>query len=60
MPPLAIAVALGAGIYAGLKLIGREMRRVGRLLDDQPKPIEAVSFERDPESGVYRLGDKRG
>lgn len=56
MPPVIIAVALGAGIYTGIRLMAREVRRVGRLLEDEPaEPDPAIPFERDPKTGVYRL-----
>lgn len=59
MPPMVGLALLGAGLYVAVRLIRREMARVGDMLDRtqaRPQPIE-IRLERDPRTGVY--GDPR-
>lgn len=61
MPQLMIAALVGAGLWAGYKLLRREMQRVestlreaeSRLRNTQGK-APRVTLVQDPQTGIYR------
>jgi hypothetical protein len=68
MPQLIAIVLAGAGLYAGVKWLAKEAHRTWALAGrEQPSGTsgaaddldEALLFERDPSTGVYRLSPSR-
>lgn len=47
---------IGAGVYAAVQLLKREMTRVAEVLrENQAQPIRVeIRMERDPRTGIYR------
>jgi len=47
---------IGAGVYAAVQVLKREMTRVAEVIrESQAEPIRVeIRMERDPVSGVYR------
>jgi hypothetical protein len=60
MPPLVAFGVVVAGLYLARRLVKRELARVGRILEraaaPPPKSKGDIDLERDPATGVYRLG----
>ena len=47
---------IGAGVYAAVQVLKREMTRVAEVIrESQAEPIRVeIRMERDPVTGVYR------
>ena len=59
MPQLVVLGLLGAGLYAGYRLIAREVRRAvvaaeAELANRKGVPRDLGTLEWDAEAGVYR------